>query len=114
MREGCITDLDEKEPLISHDVLSVRQLKNELALPCLETNTCDLDASLFLKFSYCGLFKRFSFLHSSPWGSPVVLASKRALRVNEAKKDAPCSIKNQQPGRGSATYCRMLLVRHRV
>ena len=91
-------------------MLSIRQLKHELALPYLDTNARDLDAGLFLKFSYCSLFKRFSRLHTPAWGSPVVLASKRALRMNEVKqKDAPCSIQNQQPGRGSATHCRMLL-----
>ncbi len=112
-RERCVADFNEKEALISHDVLPTRQLKHKLALPYMGANTHDLNSSLFLKFPYCGLFKRFPLLHSPSWGSPVILASKRVPLVNEAeKKDAPCSIQNQQSGRGSAAHYRTLLVRH--
>ena len=85
-KRSSVLDLDEKEPLIRRNALTVRQLKHKFTPPRFGANSLHPNASLFLELADCGLFECLSLLDSTARRSPVLLACQSAYLVNEVEE----------------------------
>ena len=85
-RQRCVPGSDEKEPLICHDALAVRQSQLKLPPPYLWADVFHVNAGLFLKLTERGFFERFSVLDTAPRCSPIVLARQCPVLVDEAEE----------------------------
>ena len=108
-RQTGVRGSDEEIPLVCHDVLTVRELQQNLSATNLPTDILDADAGLFREFADRRLFERFPVLDTAAWRSPVILAGEWPIFVDKAEQqDLSGRVHDEKSSRRARTHAAVI------